>query len=264
MLPKKLFSAFFSSSYFVLILSSPIFITRTSSGFFGYNRNDLFEYLSNIWSVMFVYFMYTFIIVLVYGIGVSVLLELVLRRLGAKLKLIVSGILHTLLGALGGLVFMTPLTMVYGGSVALMFFIIDAIYEKHITGKRMLKIVSLIPLLWGLFSFGLHYPYWYIQDGKYTAEEAVKFVVAGAGTYESLFPDERTQTIETRSDGYRITRTTDIEQVGKGNFRVKLIERWEKEGVSGEHTSFYRVQRKEGSTSSWADGSTGDIIPFRH
>lgn len=258
MLQRKVLSAFFSSSYFVLFLS---FLDGNNE-----LQNDTFGYLANIWLGMFIYSLYTFAIVFVYGIGVSMLIESLLNKAKANVKImrLFSGVLHILFGAIGGLVFMNVRTLVFGGAVSLLFFIVDEMFKKYLQARKTLVIVSLLPLCFALFSFILYHPYWKQEDAKFSANQAAQFAVSSKGTYNSLFPDELNKVIETIKEDYVVTRSTDVEKIGSGDYRVKLIEKWHKTGTSGERITYYRVQRKEGGTSLNAAGSSGDTIPYKY
>jgi hypothetical protein len=61
-----------------------------------------------------------------------------------------------------------------------------------------------------------------------------------------------------------VTRSTDVEKIGSGDYKIKLSEKWQKTGENGERITFYHVQRKEGGTSSGAAGSRVETIPYKH
>ncbi|CAN7173383.1 hypothetical protein LJR153_000301 [Paenibacillus sp. LjRoot153] len=220
--------------------------------------------MPNIWLGMLIYSLYTFAIVFVYGIAVSVLIENLLNKANMKIMRLFSGVLHILLGAIGGLAFMNVRTLVFGGVVSLLFFIVDEVLKKHLRARKTLAIISLFPLCFVLFSILLYHPYWKQEDAKFSASQAAQFAVSSQGTYNSLFPDELNKVIQTLHEGYVVTRSTDVEKIGNGNYKVKLIEKWHKTGASGERITLYHVQRKEGGTSSNAAGSVGDTIPYKY
>jgi hypothetical protein len=90
----------------------------------------------------------------------------------------------------------------------------------------------------------------------------VHFATSGKGTIMDNYPKEAGK-LSLVTNGYDIERETAVKQIKKDKYEVSFIERWTKDGKTGQRTSNYTVNRESsGGISMGAHGGGGDEPAF--
>ncbi len=215
------------------------------------------------WSI--VISLYAFPAVFLYGIVVSVCIEITLAKLTIHIavKWAVSAILHLSFGFLCSLPFQSVFFGFIGAGAALFFIIAEQLVIwciRRLNRRTRLTLLA-VPLFLFVFSYAVlliaSSPKPYIPP--FSSEEAVQFATSGSGSTIDNFPKE-TGTIKLEIQGYTVERETAVTRAGaKEQYRVAFIERWMKGSESGEHRMYYTVTRG----SMEAAGSDGPRPPYR-
>ncbi|AFC30798.1 hypothetical protein PM3016_4014 [Paenibacillus mucilaginosus 3016] len=250
MIVRKWASAYFTSMFFILVLSLPYAVGTNSP----YALRDYFGWASIVG-------VYVVPSTFLYGSLVSLAIDAFTARFKFQgpAEYLISGFLHTGFGFLFGALLSSSLFSIYGASAALLYFMIDR--GIKLLGPRLRRkvIVSLLaaPLFlmaligWSIF---LTSP----PEKDFTAEEAVRFATSSTGTITDLFPKEA-GTVKVKAGEYEVERETAVwPSAEKGTYEVHFIERWRSGMEAGECRDIYEVTR----SSMTAKGSEGTEPPY--
>lgn len=208
----------------------------------------------------FIYAMYVFPFVCVYGVAVSLIAEVLtarLRRDGA-LSFVLSGLFHTGMGVAAGFLFQMQWIGIIGMIIAFLFFLMDWLFRLgEIERRRKLRIgLAAAPILvFGLTALAL--AVFSPPEPPFTEQDAVQFATSGKGTIIDLFP-KQAGSEKLAVEGYQVERETRVTRLGKDTYEVSFIETWTKDGRKGTDRLTYKVTRG----SMTASGSSGEEPPY--
>ncbi|WP_156043115.1 hypothetical protein [Paenibacillus sp. UNC451MF] len=249
MLLRKLASAYMVSALVIIFfLLSSIHVTSPGSTLFDF------------YAAVLIFSLYVVPIVFIYGAGVSALVEVVLGklRMNVTMKLLLQVVLHAVFGSVLGIIVDSKLFCLYGTIAAVLFLLFDNLLcklEGRIQAKGWLIWIAsplVILVCLQIYNQSITPPL-----PPFTEKDAVEFATSGKGTVIDYFPKQvgtRVMTI----DGYRVERETRVAKTNKEEYEVTFIEKWEKDGVTGQHSYNYSVSRG----SMTANGGGGDRIPY--
>ncbi|WP_163527204.1 hypothetical protein [Halobacillus ihumii] len=203
----------------------------------------------------FVYFVYIWAIILVYGNLVSAGIEHLQRKWFRNLDWLYVLILGVF-GLVNGVFFQEMFLAYCGMAAAILYGIIDKWAHKRIRGNKRVRLILLIPVGALLISWGV------LQISSpslppFTKEDAVGFATKGEGTVIDDFPQEIGQKVS-NIGGYQVIKETSIEEIKEEVYLVKFTKQWSKGQEKGSRTLSYKVSR--GSLT--LKGSTGGSSPY--
>lgn len=202
-----------------------------------------------------VFFFYIGFFVLVYGNLVSFFIELFQRKWFER----ADWLYVVLLGGFGsaiGLLFPLKNFIFIGILVGILYSLIDKRLLKSWQREKGNKALFIAPF----FAFLMLWIYFQVASASlppYTAEEAVEFATSGEGTAIDRFPNEA-GTWEGEIEGYRVERTTAVEQIDEGLYNVTFTEKWQNEHVTDSWMMSYHVDRE----STMLHDEEGNMPPY--
>jgi hypothetical protein len=253
-LKRKLLSAYFSS---MAVLA--FFAARD-----GAHAEPVPYLFDNAWGILFIILLYVVPVMFIYGIAVSSFIEFLLGRwsMPTRVSIVAALIAHMLFGSILGVVVRTMEAGLLGAICAGTFYIFDRLIFYFWSKKPNLSMsvgaFPIIMIVGALLYFYIITP----PPPPFTAEEAVYFATSGKGTIIDNYP-KQAGTLSLVTNGYEIERETAVKEIKKDEYEVSFIERWTKDGKTGQRASNYRVNRESsGGISMEANGGGGDEPPF--
>ena len=203
------------------------------------------------WASLFFY--YGGIIIFIYGTAVSIVLELMLRKILPKYNW-----LYILLHAqFGGIFFFLDLDIIFLGVVpALIYGLVDRwLYIKNMDVSHikfgLLIPVALTLILWAIFSLTSE------TRPSFTSEEAIELATSGEGTISSNFPKDKKKW-SGKVEGFQVSRESSARKTGDNEYIVTFTETWEKGYLNGTYKIHYIVDRNTVSLHS----ESGPVPPY--
>jgi hypothetical protein len=253
-LKRKLLSAYFST-----LAVFAFFVTMN-----GVNAEPVPYLFDNAWGILFIILLYAAPVMFLYGIAASSFIEFLFGKWSVPTSVSIAAALiaHMLFGSLLGAVFQTMEAGLLGALCAGTFYIFDRLIFYFWNWKPLISYsAGAVPIL----IIGGAFLYLFIitpPPPPFTAEEAVHFATSGNGTIIDNYPKQAGK-LSLVTNGYGIERETAVKEIKKDEYEVSFIERWTKDGKTGQRTSNYLVKRESsGGISMGAHGGGGDEPPF--
>jgi len=187
-----------------------------------------------------VYYIYAFAIILLYGNVISITIEFLQKKYFRKQDWLYV-IIVSFFGGLFGIFAANIFAGVTGFLAALVYAVLDKMLFKDIfsfnIGWFFLMSIVAAGLIWG---------YLQITSSKmpaFTKEDAVNFLMDGAGTDMNYFPKEIGEWKGT-VNGYQVTRETKAKRIKKDTYLVTFTEEWKKENEKGQYIILNKVDRE--------------------
>ena len=186
-----------------------------------------------------VYALYAGAVILIYANLVSLLIELLRNKF--NLNSFTYIILHGLVGALiGGVVSKSALVALCIAGIAILYAFIDYWQMTQEDESRSIKyilLVSILPILCSAIYFAS------ISEPlpPFTEKDAIASAIDDH-SITSKFP-HKIGTVDSEEKGYHITRETRAKKIKRNTYSVRFIEKWSKDGESGEFRTSYEITR---------------------
>ncbi|RAS72838.1 hypothetical protein [Priestia endophytica] len=186
-----------------------------------------------------VYALYAGAVILIYANLVSVLIEVLWNKF--NLNSFTYIILHGLVGALtGGVVSKSTLVALCIAGIAILYALVDYWQMNQEDKSRSIKyilLVSILPIVCSAIYFAS------ISEPlpPFTAEDAIESAIDDH-SITSEFP-HKIGTVDSEEKGYHITRETRAKKIKRNTYSVRFIEKWSKDGESGEFRTSYEITR---------------------
>ncbi|GKU80631.1 hypothetical protein [Niallia sp. NCCP-28] len=202
----------------------------------------------------FIYFMYAFVIIFLYGNFVSIAAEFLQRKYFPTQDWLYVIIVSSL-GAFFGILTINIFAAATGFLAALVYAVLDKMLFKDVfpfnMGWFFLMPIVVVGLIWGCLQIASP------QMPAFTEADAVDFLMEGAGTDISYFPKEIGKW-EGAVNGYQVTRETKAKKIKKDIYLVIFIEKWKKENEKGQ----YIISNKVDRNSVFEIHHQGDYPPY--
>lgn len=203
------------------------------------------------WASLFFY--YGGIIIFIYGTAVSIVLELMLRKILPKYNWLYI-LFH---GLFGGIFLFQDLDILFLGIVpAFLYGLVDRwLYTQNMDGRHikfgLLIPVALTLILWGSFSLSSE------TRPPFTSEDAIERATSGEDTISSNFPKDKKKW-NGEIEGFQVSRKSSARKRGDHEYIVTFTESWEKGYLNGTYKIHYIVDRNTVSLHS----ESGLVPPY--
>lgn len=204
----------------------------------------------------FIYCIYIFPVLLLYGSPISIIVELIHKKGIFKNRWLYI-LLHSLFGGFFGIIVVTLdpflfdwLFILFGAFLALLYAVIDRILYIKLKSKKAIWIslsfpVIILAFMWGGFQFASE------PLPPFTAEDAIKFASEGDEML-AKFP-QKEGISKAEIDGYHIIQETKAEIIDDDTYIIYFFETWSKNGESDSFSISYKIDRNSSTlhNSDW-------------
>ncbi|MED4072306.1 hypothetical protein [Priestia endophytica] len=188
---------------------------------------------------LFLYGFYVGIVILIYANLVSFLIEVLRNKF--NLNSFTYIILHGLVGALtGGMVSKSALVALCIAGIAILYALVDYWQMNQEDKSRSIKYILLVSFL-PIVCSSLYFASISEPLPPFTAEDAIASAIDDY-SITSEFP-HKIGTVDSKEKGYHITRETRAKKIKRNTYSVRFIEKWSKDGESGEFRTSYEITR---------------------
>jgi hypothetical protein len=188
---------------------------------------------------LFLYGFYVGIVILIYANLVSFLIEVLRNKF--NLNSFTYIILHGLVGALtGGMVSKSALVALCIAGIAILYALVDYWQMNQENKSRSIKYILLVSFL-PIVCSSLYFASISEPLPPFTAEDAIASAIDDH-SITSEFP-HKIGTVDSKEKGYHITRETRAKKIKRNTYSVRFIEKWSKDGESGEFRTSYEITR---------------------